>query len=138
MENDSIRASGSDTLVDIWIEGKVRAICVTQAAIGASIGFDKASAMTDEERCDFVRRHLPQVVRAAKAEVADGDPDAAAITIDESHPVGPPGSGGGERRRTERRKADRRKVDRPASALPHGERRRADRRKGDRRTTPKK
>ena len=24
MENDSIRASGTDTLVDIWIEGKIR------------------------------------------------------------------------------------------------------------------
>jgi len=28
MENDSIRASGTDMLVDIWIEGKRRSISI--------------------------------------------------------------------------------------------------------------
>ena len=46
MENDSIRSSGTSTLVDIWVEGKVRAISVSQAAIGAFLGFDEARSLS--------------------------------------------------------------------------------------------
>jgi hypothetical protein len=136
MENDSIRASGSNTLVDIWIEGKVRAICVTQAAIGATIGFDQAAAMTEEGRCDFVRRNLAQIVKGAKAALRRGDPNATSVTVDEAQ-LADPGAARGDRRRKERRTGDRRKADRPVATLGHGERRRGERRKTDRRSKPK-
>jgi len=35
MDNDSIRSVGATTLVEIWIDGKLRSICVTRAAISA-------------------------------------------------------------------------------------------------------
>ena len=59
MENDSIRASGANTLVDVWIDGKLRGISVSRGAIEAFLGLshDKAAAMSDDERCDFVRKH---------------------------------------------------------------------------------
>ena len=66
MENDSIRSVGSDTLVDIWIDGKMRSLSVSLEAIGAFLGFDKASSMSERDRCEFVRTHLPVVVAAAK------------------------------------------------------------------------
>ena len=47
MENDSIRPSGTNTLVDIWIDGKLRGVCVSQQAIGAYQGFDQAAGMTE-------------------------------------------------------------------------------------------
>jgi hypothetical protein len=136
MENDSIRASGNDTLVDIWINGKLRAICVTREAIDAFLGFDTADRMTDDDRCEFVRTHLPQVVTAVKARLRDSDAEADAVTIDGGH-LGASGSGV-DRRRGERRKTDRRKISKPKEALPHGERRRSDRRKTDRRKPPGK
>jgi hypothetical protein len=137
MENDSIRASGSETLVDIWINGKLRAICVTREAIDTYLGFARASGMADDDRCEFVRTHLPLVVTAAKASLRDGNPGADAVMID-GEQLGGPGSGRtGDRRRTERRKVERRKVSKPKDQLPLGERRRGDRRKTDRRT-PKK
>ena len=61
MENDSIRSSGTDTLIDLWIDGKIRSICVTQEAIGAFLGFENATGMSDRDRCEFVRAHLPLV-----------------------------------------------------------------------------
>ena len=47
MENDSIRSVGSDTLVDIWIDDKMRSLLVSPEAIGAFLGFDKAAGMSD-------------------------------------------------------------------------------------------
>jgi hypothetical protein len=135
MENDSIRARGSDTLVDIWIAGKVRAICVTQEAIGAYLDFERAAAMSDDERCGFVRDNLSTVHSAAKARLRDGDSDADAIDIDAGHLARPDGLTSSDRR-SDRRKSDRRKSNRPLGSQP--ERRRSDRRKGDRRARPPK
>lgn len=130
MENDSIRASGTDTLIDIWVEGKLRAISVTRAAIETFLG--KASgAMSDDDRCDFVRTHLPQVVTAVKAKLRNGNPTADSVEI-EAGQLG----GVGDRRKGDRRKSDRRKASRPAAELPQGERRRSQRRKDDRRKSP--
>jgi hypothetical protein len=134
MENDSIRASGNHTLVDIWINGKLRAISVSREAIDAYVGFDKATAMSDEDRCEFIRTHLPLVVSAAKARLHDASPGADSVLIDNGHL----GSRGGDRRKAERRKADRRKTNRPKEALPQGERRHASRRKNQRRKPPAK
>lgn len=128
MENDSIRASGSDTLVDIWINGKLRAICITRGAIDAYVGFDQAARLTEEDRCEFVRTHLPLVLAAVKSALREADPAAQSVTLD----AGQLG-GDGDRRNGDRRKADRRKLVKAKGALPQGERRRVDRRKRDRR-----
>jgi hypothetical protein len=127
MENDSIRASGSDTLIDIWIEGKLRAICIKRAAIDTYLGASGASDMSDEGRCEFVRTHLPELVSAAKAQLKANDPASDTVVIDAGE-LGGPG---------ERRKAERRKTTLPAQDLPHGERRRSQRRRADRRQTPR-
>lgn len=133
MENDSIRASGTDTLVDVWVDGKLRAICITREAIETFAGFDGTSGVSEASRCEFVRTHLPQVVSAARTQLADGDPAANEIIIAAGH-LG----GASDRRKAERRKTDRRKGKAAATKLPHGERRRSDRRSGERRRPPKK
>ena len=135
MENDSIRASGTDTLVDIWVNGKLRAISVTLEAISTFLGFDRAERMTEEDRCEFVRTHLPQVVKAVKARLQESDPAAEIVTLDADQLGGPSGSLG-DRRKGDRRKVERRKTTRAKEELPHGERRRGNRRKGDRRRGP--
>ena len=53
MENDSIRSVGSDTLVDIWIDGKMRSLSVSLEAIGGMV-----------ETVDFV----PERMRAAASQ----------------------------------------------------------------------
>lgn len=134
MDNDSIRSVGATTLVDIWIEGKLRSICVTRAAIEDSLGLasDQATALSDEERCEFVRQHMAAVVKAAREWLRDGNADATRISLDSGHLPRKRGAGA-ERRRSDRRNGERRKVD---LGRPEGERRRADRRKASRRRSP--
>ena len=133
MENDSIRPSGTNTLVDIWVEGKLRAICVTREAIDMFTGFD-GSARDEQSRCEFVRTHLSGVVTGVKAKLRDGNAGADSIVID----AGQIGARA-DPRSTDRRKSERRKVGRSPELLPQGERRRSERRKGGRRrlTPPK-
>lgn len=135
MENDSIRASGSDTLIDLWINGKLRSICVSQEAIGAFVGFAEATAMSEKGRCEFVRTNLPLVIAAAKTRLRD-NPAANSVTIDAGHL---PRSDGrvGDRRKSDRRKAERRQGPRAADAS-KPDRRRGDRRGGERRRIPKR
>ena len=133
MENDSIRASGSDTLIDIWVEGKLRAICVTRAAIETFLGRNAGVGMSDDDRCEFVRTHLPQLVNAVKTRLRDGNPTSDTVVI-EAGQLG----GVGDRRKGERRRTERRKSGRAAQELPQGERRRTERRKGDRRQSPRR
>ena len=136
MENDSIRPSGTSTLVDIWIEGKMRSLCASQQAIGAYVGFEDAKGMTDRDRCEFVRTNLPLIVAAARSRLRDTDITADDVVLDVGQLPRPDGQSG-DRRRTDRRKGDRRKSAAPRAGLP--DRRRSDRRQGDRRTpTPKK
>lgn len=130
MENDSIRASGSDTLVDIWIDGKMRSVCISQEAIGAYLDFDRVVQMSDDERCDFVKNNMSLVLRTAKARLREIDPTTTAILIDAGHLPRPDGKST-DRRRGDRRKGDRRKVKLPLGNQP--ERRRSDRRTGERR-----
>jgi len=134
MENDSIRSSGTDTLVELWIDGKLRAICVTQEAIGAFVGFTEMAAMADKERCEFVRTNLPLVIAAAKTRLED-DAEADSVTLDAGQLPRPDGRQG-ERRQGDRRKTERRKADRkPDPTRP--DRRRSDRRTGERRRSTK-
>jgi len=133
MENDSIRTSGTNTLVDIWIDGKMRGICLSQEAIGAYIGFDRATGMSGDDRCEFVRTHLPLVVTAARARLRELDPAADVVSIEAGHL---PRSDGqtGDRRKSDRRKTERRKAN---SKGEHPERRRTDRRQSQRRARPR-
>jgi hypothetical protein len=131
MENDSIRSVGSDTLVDIWIEGKMRSLCVSHEAIGAFLGFEQAAGMSDRDRCEFVRTNLPLIVSTAKQRLSETDRNSGEVTIDVGHLSRPDGKSG-DRRAIDRRKGERRKakVPRPGQA----ERRKGDRRAGERRT----
>ena len=133
MENDSIRTSGTNTLVDIWIDGKMRGISVSKEAIGSYLGFERAAGMSGDDRCEFVRTHLPLVINAAKSRLIDTGPDTDIVVIDGDHLPRRDGQSG------DRRKGDRRKTDRRKAALPKGdrpERRRSDRRQGQRRSKP--
>ena len=91
MENDSIRASGGNTLVDVWIDGKLRGISVSRGAIEAFLELppDRAAAMTEEQRCEFVRTHLSLVMSAAKIWLRETDPGAGAVSIDAGQLGGP-------------------------------------------------
>lgn len=133
MENDSIRASGSSTLVDLWIDGRLRAISISREAVEglAGPGSDK-TLLTDTDRCEFVRTHMGLILAMAKERLRTSDPDAASIAIDAHHRGGPSGAPATERRKGDRRKGDRRKNDRPDARVP-GDRRTVERRKGDRR-----
>jgi hypothetical protein len=135
MENDSIRASGTDTLVDIWIDGKIRAICISQEAIGAYLDFEQVARMSDDDRCEFVKNNLSLVLSAARARLRDSDPNADTVVVDAGHLARPDGKAT-DRRKNERRKTERRKANKPLGSQP--ERRRANRRRGERRTRPPK
>jgi hypothetical protein len=132
VENDSIRASGGNTLIDIWVDGKLRALCIMRASIESFLGTDHSRGMSDEDRCEFVRTHLPQVVAAAKERLRNGDPAEETVVID----AGLLGQTG-ERRTRDRRKGDQHDgVKLPADTLPHGERRRSTERRRPTRKSP--
>ena len=106
MENDSIRASGTSTLVEIWIDGKIRAICVEKEAIAAVVGFEAAAKMSEDERCEFVRIHLPLVVTAVKTRLSKSNGVLDSIVLDAGQ-LGGADNSQGDRRKTDRRATDR-------------------------------
>lgn len=110
MESDSVRAMGDSTLVDLWIEGKFRAITISRQAIEAYLHIPPGSeAMGETERREFVRTHLSLVVAAAGARLR-ADPDAETIVIEAGQLSGQAPAPAGERRSSgDRRKGDRRK-----------------------------
>ena len=137
MENDTIRTSGGKTFVDVWIEGKVRGICVGRGTVEAYLGLSSdRGSMTDEERCEFVRTNMALVMEAATQRLRES-PATEDIVIEPGQLGSTAGRGGGDRRKTERRKSERRKADRPDRIPPTGDRRKADRRKSERRAKPK-
>jgi hypothetical protein len=104
MENDTVRTLGDNTLVDIWIEGKSRAITISRQAIEARAG----ATLNETERREFVRTNLANVVRAA-TEILRSNPTAEAIVIEAGQLGGSARSSSGERRSGgDRRKGDRR------------------------------
>ena len=60
MESDSVRSSGEFTVVDMWVEGKLRCISVSRDAINGFLQLppDRAASMTDDDRREFVRMNL--------------------------------------------------------------------------------
>ena len=118
MENDTVRSMGESTLVDVWIDGRMRSICVSRGAIDTFLQLppEAAGAMSEDGRREFVRTHLALVVAAAKERLREGDGGSDSILI-EAGPLRRPGEGGGggfvERRRGgDRRKGERRRPDR--------------------------
>jgi hypothetical protein len=132
VETDSIRSSGTNTLIDIWIDGKMRAICISHEAIGAFLGFEQAAALSETDRCEFVRTHLPLVVTAAKTLLHRTDPGAGTIILEGGHLPRSDGRSG-NRRNKDLRKGERRTTDGPKDHQPE-RRRPGDRRQGGRRT----
>ena len=104
MENDTVRGLGEDTLVDIWIEGKSRAIAVTRQAIEDYVG---ASSTTESQRTEFVRTNLGLIVRSATA-LIHANPEAAKVRIDAGQLLGKSAPTGERRSGGDRRKGDRR------------------------------
>jgi hypothetical protein len=136
VENDSIRSSGEFTLVEVWIDGKLRDISVGRDAIGGFLQLppDRAAAISDDDCREFVRTRLAFVVAAARERLRSSDPnaDVIAITADQMRVHEKPGFV--DRRKDDRRKTDRRKSSGTSGLV--GDRRQNDRRKGDRRKRP--
>ena len=111
MESDSVRTMGDSTLVDLWIEGKFRAITVSRQAIESYLALSPgaASAMGETDRREFVRTHLSTVVSAATAWLR-ANPEAETIAIDTLKSTSTVRAGDGERRSGDRRKGERRKA----------------------------
>ena len=131
MDNDAVRTSADRTLVDMWIEGKFRTVSITRAAIEAHLRLtpDRAAAMSDEDRREFVRANLKLLASAASEIVRSTDPDARTVEIDIGR-IGAeaPRPSGDRRQGSDRRKGgDRRKVD--LGPPPAGERRRGEERR---------
>jgi hypothetical protein len=103
---------GDSTLVDLWIEGKFRAITISRQAIESYLRVpgDGAGTLSENDRREFVRTHLGLIVKAAASRLR-GDPDADSIVIDSGQLDGRPTNQANERRLGgDRRKGERRKV----------------------------
>jgi hypothetical protein len=123
MENDTVRSMGESTLVDVWINGKMRSVCVSRGAIEGFLQLapDASAKMSEDGRREFVRTHLAVVVAAAKEQLA-ATPGAETLLIDS---LGPQEK---SKPLIERRKGgDRRKGDRRAGGAARGGRRKTDR-----------
>ena len=140
VENDSIRSSGEFTLVEVWIDGKLRNISIGPDAIGAFLQLspDRAAAISDEDCREFVRTRLSSVVKAAKERLRNSDPNAETIMVAADQMRVHEMAGFVDRRKGDRRKTDRRKSTGSSGLI--GDRRSGDRRKSDRRkrSTPPK
>lgn len=126
MENDTVRSMGESTLVDVWINGKMRSICVSRGAIEGFLKLapDASAKMSEDERREFVRTHLAIVVAAAKERLTGGA-NSESILID----TGQLGPGEKGKAFVERRRGgDRRKGDRRGGEPAKGGRRQSDRR----------
>ena len=130
MENDSVRTSGGSTLVDMWIDGKLRAISVSADAIDAFLHLtrERSAALTDDDRREFVRTHLTLIVDAAAKRLRSTDGDADSVTLERGdlglRSAPQAAERDGERRSGERRRGDRRKLN--LGPPTSGERRRTD------------
>ncbi len=126
MDNDAVRTSADRTLVDMWIDGKSRTVSVTRTAIETHLRLapERAAAMSDEDRREFVRGNLKLVQSAATDFVRAGNPDALRVDIERLSGNAPPPPS--DRRQGDRRKGgDRRKA--KLGPPPSGERRRGSR-----------
>jgi hypothetical protein len=108
MESDSVRTMGDSTLVDLWIQGKFRAITISREAIESYVRLAPGAAMSETDRREFVRSHLVLVVKAA-TERLHASPGAERIVLEAGQLGGEVPRTAGERRTGDRRKGERRK-----------------------------
>ena len=123
MENDSVRTIGENTLVDLWIDGRIRSISVSRQAIAAFLqgaGADPGD-LSEEDRREFVRSRMSLIVAAAKDVLRRTGSDAANVAIEADQLRHGPRERGGDRRKGDRRQGDRRKAN--LGPPPGGERR---------------
>lgn len=73
MTNEEVKAHGDATLVSIELEGIWRRITITREAIEEHLHLspEKAGAMTEAERCEFVRSHMPYVFAAVRRKIRE-------------------------------------------------------------------
>ena len=116
MESDSLRSSGDFTVVDMWVEGKLRSISVSRAAIESFLQLPPGASTTEQDRHESVRTHLAQIVAAAKTQLQSLDPGADTIVIDAAQGARSTDKPATDRRRgSDRRQGDRRKVNKPVA-----------------------
>ena len=113
MENDSVRTTGETTLVDMWIDGKLRSVAVTRAAIEGFLRLPSSDvgSLGEDERSEFVRTHLTLVHKAAVEQLHRSNAETDTIRIE----AGQLGSArvtatDSDRRTGDRRKGERRKA----------------------------
>ena len=83
MQDGEVIADGENVLLQIDIDGKPRRVCVTREAIEDKLKLppDHAATFSPEERCDFVRRHLPNVIAAVRRKFYVTNEDADVVLI---------------------------------------------------------
>jgi hypothetical protein len=82
MNSDDVRGDGDDTLLNIELDGLWRRVTLTREAIEEHlhITHEAAGKMSEHERCDFARGHLPYVFAAVRRRLRER-PDARRITL---------------------------------------------------------
>ncbi len=83
MQCDEVKADGDNTLLRIEFDGHWRRIIVTREAIEDHLRLspEEAAAMSQEERCGFVRSHLPYVFAAIRRKLRGTSGAAERMTI---------------------------------------------------------
>lgn len=71
MQTEEVKASGDVTSVSIELDGMWRRITITREAIEEHLHLSaqQAEAMTEHERCEFVRSHMPYVFAAVRRKI---------------------------------------------------------------------
>ena len=71
MTNEEVKPHGDATLVSIELDGMWRRITITRDAIEEHLHLSPkvAAAMTEEERCEFVRSHMPYVFATVRRKI---------------------------------------------------------------------
>ena len=113
MENDSVRTTGDSTLVDMWIDGKLRSVAVTRGAIESFLQVPSSDAgrLGEDERSEFVRTHLTVVHKAAVERLRHSSAATDTVRIEAGQlGTGRVTSSNADRRTGDRRKGERRKA----------------------------
>ena len=83
MRGGQVWTHGDNTEFEAWIEGESRRVAVTREAIEdfLKLAPDVAAAMSPEERREFVRDHLAEIIAAANRKIDPIDRAQDLITI---------------------------------------------------------
>lgn len=83
MRGGKVWTHGDNTELEAWIEGESSKVAVTREAIEDYLRLqpDVAAVMSREERREFVRDHLDEIIAAANRKVDPSDRAADLVTI---------------------------------------------------------